>query len=126
MRVLREGEHFGELALINNEKRSLSIRTQTPCKLLKLDREAFTRILGSIEQQLAKDYNNEFQNRLNRMIDRRRHSQTFDNNFIDLQNILLAGVHGSAGTQIAGKIGELSGAPQSSSNLGSIGKMTNE
>ena len=37
------------IALINNEKRSLSIRVKSEnCKLLKLDRETFQRILGSI------------------------------------------------------------------------------
>jgi len=60
VRTLIAGEHFGELALINNEKRSLSVRAKTKCLLLKLDREAFTRILGSIEKNLAKDYDNEF------------------------------------------------------------------
>ena len=49
VRTLSSGEHFGELALINNEKRSLSIRVKSEnCKLLKLDRETFQRILGSI------------------------------------------------------------------------------
>ena len=50
VRCLKSGEHFGELALINNDKRSLSIRVKSEsCKLFKLDRETFTRILGSIE-----------------------------------------------------------------------------
>lgn len=47
--------------------RSLSVRSKTKCKLLTLDRETFTRILGSIEQNLAKDYNNEFGKRLQNM-----------------------------------------------------------
>lgn len=55
-----DGDHFGELALINNDKRSLSIRVKSEqCRLLKLDRDTFTRILGSIEQHLKKDFNNE-------------------------------------------------------------------
>jgi CRP-like cAMP-binding protein len=29
VRTLGEGEHFGELALINNEKRSLSVRVKS-------------------------------------------------------------------------------------------------
>ena len=50
VRSLKQGEHFGELALINNEKRSLSIRVKSEtCRCLKLDRETFSRILGSIE-----------------------------------------------------------------------------
>ena len=61
VRVLGKGEHFGELALINNEKRSLSIRIKSDsARILKLDREAFTRILGSIDKFLHKDYQREF------------------------------------------------------------------
>jgi cAMP-dependent protein kinase regulator len=57
IRTLKRAEHFGELALINNKNRSLSIRISSPeCKLLKLDRDTFTRILGSIEKQLKMDY----------------------------------------------------------------------
>jgi CRP-like cAMP-binding protein len=60
-----EPKIFGELALINNEPRSLSIRVKSDtCKLLKLDRDAFTRILGSIEQHLKKDYDNELETKM--------------------------------------------------------------
>ena len=57
VRSLGASSHFGELALINNEARSLSVKATTYCQLLKLDRESFTRILGSIEKYLSKDYN---------------------------------------------------------------------
>ena len=61
VRTLGEGEQFGELALINNEKRSLSVRVKSlKCRLLRLDRETFTRILGSIQNYLKKDYNKNF------------------------------------------------------------------
>jgi len=61
VRTLGEGEHFGELALINNDKRSLSVRVKSQkCRLLRLDRETFTRILGSIQNHLKKDYNKNF------------------------------------------------------------------
>ena len=57
VRNLKRGEHFGELALIHNEKRSLSVRVVSQrAKLLALQRESFTRILGSIEKYLKKDY----------------------------------------------------------------------
>lgn len=57
VRKLTRGDHFGELALINNKNRSLGIKISSPeCKLLKLDRETFIRILGSIESNLKKDY----------------------------------------------------------------------
>lgn len=60
VRTLGVGDHFGEIALITNEKRSLSIQatSENGCKLMTLDRESFERILGSIEIYLKKDYNN--------------------------------------------------------------------
>ena len=68
VRTLESGAHFGELALINNEKRSLSIRVKSEsCKLLKLDRETFTRILGSIKDHLQKDYGKEFDLKMDKM-----------------------------------------------------------
>ena len=61
VRKLAAGEHFGELALINHEKRSLSVRVSSDsCRLLKLDSETFTRILGQIQDKLKKDYDHEF------------------------------------------------------------------
>ena len=71
VRILNEGDHFGELALITNEKRSLSIRAKQNCKLLMLDRESFIRILGSIEENLMKSYDNEFERRMEAMKDKR-------------------------------------------------------
>ena len=58
VRTLGAGDHFGELALINREKRSLSIRVQSDqgCKFLSLDKDSFERILGNIEKNLKKDY----------------------------------------------------------------------
>jgi len=88
VRNLFKGEHFGEIALMNNISRSLSIRAKTKCRLLRLDRESFIRILGSIEDHLAKDYGNEFQQRLQNMQERRNNSQTFDKNFIDLKDVM--------------------------------------
>lgn len=80
VRVLSKGEHFGELALINNEKRSLSIRIKSDtARLLKLDREAFTRILGSIQQFLQKDYQREFDDKMDQVLHQKRTmSQMFD------------------------------------------------
>ena len=57
IRKLTSGDHFGELALINNEKRTLTVKCGShKAKLLALDRDSFTRILGSIEQYLHLDY----------------------------------------------------------------------
>lgn len=87
MRSLKKGEHFGELALINNEKRSLSIRVNSPsCKLLKLDRETFSRILGSIEQNLRKDYDKEFDKKFE---DIKQNKRTFSQQFINQEFVEL-------------------------------------
>lgn len=60
VRKLEPGAHFGEIALIKGESRSLSIRAiSDKVKVLALNREAFTRILGSIENYLKKDYSHE-------------------------------------------------------------------
>ena len=68
VRTLGQSEHFGELALLNNMKRSLSIRVRSDkCVLLRLDRDTFTRILGSIEKNLKKDYDSEFDNKIANM-----------------------------------------------------------
>lgn len=60
IRVLGEGNHFGEIALINGVKRTLSVRVMTGhAKLLLLQRDAFTRILGNIRSYLNTDYKNQ-------------------------------------------------------------------
>lgn len=56
VRVLGEGDHFGEVAILKNVKRTLSIRATNSLKLLVLTREAFSRILGSIRDFLNEDY----------------------------------------------------------------------
>jgi CRP-like cAMP-binding protein len=57
IRVLGQGNHFGEIALINNVKRTLSVRvTSERAKLLLLTRDTFTRILGSIKSFLKEDW----------------------------------------------------------------------
>lgn len=56
VRILGEGDHFGEVAILKNVKRTLSIRAKNSLKLLVLTREAFSRILGSIRDFLNEDY----------------------------------------------------------------------
>lgn len=50
----KSGDYFGELALLRNEKRAASIVAETKCKVLAIDRRAFKRLLGSIEDIIAK------------------------------------------------------------------------
>lgn len=57
IRDLSPGDYFGELALIEQEqKRTLTVKAKTDCKLLVLNRETFYRVLGSFTNYLKKDY----------------------------------------------------------------------
>ena len=59
IRKLTSGDHFGELALINQEQRTLTVRCGSDkVKLLTLDKKTFTRILGQITRYLNRDYSN--------------------------------------------------------------------
>ena len=61
VRDLNIGEHFGELALINNIKRTISVRVKTDsCKVLALGRDSFNRILGDISNYLKGNYEGKF------------------------------------------------------------------
>jgi len=90
VRTLQAGCHFGELALLNNDRRSLSVRCQSQgCQLLMLDRDAFTRILGSIESNLKMDYHKEFDMKMEAVRSHKRtFSQIFDHNvFQEIQPV---------------------------------------
>ena len=69
VRTLKGGDHFGELALINKQKRSLGIRVSSAdgAKLHTLDKDTFTRILGEIDKYLKKDYDKQFDNKFEKM-----------------------------------------------------------
>lgn len=57
VRLLGQGDHFGEIAILKNVRRTLSVRAvSSELKLLVLSRRAFTRILGSIKDALKEDY----------------------------------------------------------------------
>lgn len=56
VRLLTEGSHFGEVAILKNVTRTLAVRAVDNLKLLVLSREAFQRILGSIKDFLMEDY----------------------------------------------------------------------
>jgi ATP-binding cassette subfamily B protein len=46
--VLREGDYFGEMALLRDTPRSATVRARTPVTLLGLDRPQFSALLGAI------------------------------------------------------------------------------
>lgn len=45
----KRGDYFGELALLNDRLRAASVVSNTPVKLVKLDRDGFKRLLGPAE-----------------------------------------------------------------------------
>jgi cAMP-dependent protein kinase regulator len=49
---LKAGDFFGELALLNNEPRAATVTATSAVKLLVLERKAFTRLLGNLQDIL--------------------------------------------------------------------------
>ncbi|RLN67373.1 hypothetical protein BBJ29_004889 [Phytophthora kernoviae] len=52
---LREGDYFGERALLSSEPRSATVVAQTDARLIALDQQTFTSLLGPLQEVL--DYN---------------------------------------------------------------------
>lgn len=50
-----EGAYFGELALLHDCKRQASVKTVTKTTLACIEREAFMRLLGSLEDILKRN-----------------------------------------------------------------------
>lgn len=51
----KEGDYFGEIALIRNIPRQASIRAMTSAKLLYIERSSFKRLLGPLEDILKRN-----------------------------------------------------------------------
>merc|ERR1711988_890805 len=49
------GGIFGEIALLTNEKRAVTVKCTTNCTLLKLDRKTFVRVMGPMEAILKRN-----------------------------------------------------------------------
>ena len=51
----KEGDYFGEIALVKNTVRQASIKAETNCRVVSIDRDAFKRLLGPMEDILQRN-----------------------------------------------------------------------
>ena len=51
----KDGEYFGEIALVKNTVRQASIKAESDCRVVSIDRDAFKRLLGPIEDILSRN-----------------------------------------------------------------------
>ena len=72
VRALFRGDYFGEIALINDVKRTLSVRSVTKCQLLSLTRECFERIYNCIKKDLKGDYSSKATKKVTKNLDRKK------------------------------------------------------
>ena len=56
VRTLGKGAHFGEVALLNNVKRTMTVRALDEVRLLCIDKEAFMSVADCIRKGLKLDY----------------------------------------------------------------------
>jgi cAMP-dependent protein kinase regulator len=51
----KEGDYFGEIALVKNTVRQASVKAETDCRVVSIERDAFKRLLGPIEDILQRN-----------------------------------------------------------------------
>jgi CRP-like cAMP-binding protein len=84
---LESGNYFGEMALLDDEVRKASVIATTPCECFVLDRPTFNRILGSLQDILAR----ETQQRLTILNEKAGAPEVVDIQFKDLQPLTILG-----------------------------------
>lgn len=84
---LESGNYFGEMALLDDEVRKASVIATSPCECFVLDRPTFNRILGSLQDILAR----ETQQRLTILNEKVGAPEVVDIQFKDLQTLTVLG-----------------------------------
>jgi len=51
----KKGDYFGELSLLRNEPRAATVKAKGHCVVLGLDRRAFKRLLGPLDNILKRN-----------------------------------------------------------------------
>jgi cAMP-dependent protein kinase regulator len=51
----RENDYFGEIVLVKNTVRQASIKAETECRVMSIERDAFKRLFGPIEEILKRN-----------------------------------------------------------------------
>ena len=51
----KEGDYFGEIALVKDTVRQATIKTDTDSRIVSIERDAFKRLLGPIEDILQRN-----------------------------------------------------------------------
>jgi CRP-like cAMP-binding protein len=84
---LESGNYFGEMALLDDEVRKASVLATAACECFVLDRPTFNRILGSLQDILAR----ETQQRLTILNEKAGAPEVVDIQFKDLQTLTVLG-----------------------------------
>lgn len=87
--ILENGEHFGELALLDNSPRSASVYAYTDCELLRIPRSEFNNLLKNhenIERKFFKAFTLILAERLRRLNDNFTFCQEMGDLITDTQN----------------------------------------
>jgi cAMP-dependent protein kinase regulator len=53
----KQGDYFGEIALLTNQGRAATVRCTSDCTLLRLDRKTFIRVMGPLDTMLKRNIN---------------------------------------------------------------------